>query len=78
MTLQEMADKLGLKSPDSLRRQIGRGVLTAEKVGTGPHAIWLVSEEAYERYVLERRGKRGFAAESHPLHGKGRPRRRDT
>lgn len=66
MTLQEMAARLDLKSPDSLRRQIQRGVLTAEKVGSGPHAIWLVSEGECQRYERERKGKRGFASPDYP------------
>ncbi len=71
MTLKEMAERLKLKSPDSLRMQIRNGVLAAEKVGTGPHAVWLVSEEEFTRYEQERHGKenRGFARPDHPLHG---------
>jgi hypothetical protein len=74
MTLVEMAAKLDVTN-HTLRQQIHRGALKAEKIGAGRHAIWLVSDEEYERYRREHHGKRGFAAESHPLHGKGRPRR---
>ena len=75
MTLREMAERLGLKGPGSLRMQIRNGVLVAEKVGTGPHAVWLVSDEEFTRYEQERHGKgnRGFARDDHPLHGKQGP-----
>lgn len=70
MTLIELAQRLDLTSTDGLRHQILRGVLRAEKVGTGAHAIWLVSEEEADRYAREHRGRLGFASASHPLHGK--------
>lgn len=73
MTLQELAQRLGLTSTDGLRHQIHRGVLRAEKVGAGAHAIWLVSEEEAARYEREHKGRTGFAAPSHPLHGKQGP-----
>lgn len=71
MTLKEMAERLRLKSPDSLRRQIARGILVAEKVGDGPHAVWLVEEPEYERYVKERHGKRGAASPDYIRKPKG-------
>ena len=75
MTLKEMAERLGLKGPGSLRVQIRNGALIGEKVGTGPHAVWLVSEDEFARYEQERHGKgnRGFARPDHPLHGKQGP-----
>lgn len=70
MTLQELAQRLNLTSTDGLRHQIRRGVLSAEKIGTGAHAIWLITEEEADRYAREHRGRQGFASASHPLHGK--------
>jgi hypothetical protein len=73
MTLAELAAHLGLKSVTGLRAQIHRGVLSATRVGTGRHAIWLVAEAEAERYREEHLGKRGFASPTHPLHGKQGP-----
>ncbi len=56
MTLEEMAAVLGLKNPSTLRMQIGRGVLAAERVGK---RAWIVSDEEVERYRAEHLGKRG-------------------
>ena len=70
MTLAELAATLGLKGPDSLRMQIKRGVLQAEKVGSGARALWLIKAEEAERYTREHAGKSGFASPDHPLHGK--------
>jgi len=69
MTLPELAARLGLKSIGSLRAQILRGALQAEKVGRD----WIVSEPEAERYARENRGRRGFANEEHPFHGKQGP-----
>ncbi len=69
MTLPELADRLGLKSVGSLRAQILRGTLVAEKVGRD----WVVSESEAIRYGNEHRGKRGFANADHPMHGKQGP-----
>jgi hypothetical protein len=77
MTRSEIAALLGYKGPDSLRGQIKRGVLHAEKIGTGLRSVWVVPIEEVERYQREHQGKGGFAASDHPLHGKrgdsGRP-----
>lgn len=75
MTLAELANRLGLKSVSGLRTQIHRGVLAATRVGTGPHAIWLVAEGEADRYAREHHGKHGFAAETHPFHGRRPPRK---
>jgi excisionase family DNA binding protein len=56
MTLEEMAAALGLKNPSTLRMQIGRGVIAAERVGK---RAWIVSDEEVERYRREHLGKRG-------------------
>lgn len=69
MTLPELAARLGLKSVGSLRAQILRGTLNAEKVGRD----WVISEAEAVRYEREHRGKRGFANADHPLHGKQGP-----
>ena len=69
MTLPELAARLGLKSIGSLRAQILRGSLQAEKVGRD----WIVSEAEAGRYERENRGRRGFANADHPLHGKQGP-----
>ncbi len=69
MTLPELASRLGLKSIGSLRAQILRGALQAEKVGRD----WIVSDAEAARYERENRGRRGFANERHPLHGKQGP-----
>ncbi len=55
MTVAEAARKLGLSSPGSLRIQIGRGVLKAEKIGRD----WLIADDEIERYRREHLGKRG-------------------
>jgi hypothetical protein len=69
MTLPELASRLGLKSVGSLRAQVLRGALQAEKVGRD----WIVTDAEAARYERENRGRRGFANESHPLHGKQGP-----
>ncbi len=69
MTLPQLASRLGLKSVGSLRAQILRGVLQAEKVGRD----WIVSDAEAARYERENRGRRGFANTDHPLHGKQGP-----
>lgn len=66
MTLAEMAKLLGLSQP-TLRQQIAKGVLSAEKLGRD----WIVSEEDFEKYKRERWGKRGVASPDHPLHREG-------
>ncbi len=65
MTLSEMAKLLGLSQP-TLRQQIAKGVLVAEKMGRD----WVVAEADFETYKRERWGKRGVASPDHPLHGK--------
>jgi hypothetical protein len=53
VTLVELAARLGLKGVSGLRTQIHRGVLRAERVGSGQHAVWLVPEEEAARYERE-------------------------
>lgn len=82
MDLQNAAARLGLKSADGLRRQAIKGVLRAEKVGTGRHGVWMVHEDEVERYRREHLGQRtGFHDPRHPLYGKrggGGRRKRDV
>jgi len=52
MTVEELATLLGLKSTGSLRMQIRRGVLHAERVGK---RTWLISDEEAKRYAEENR-----------------------
>lgn len=72
LTLREAAERLGL-SPQTLYLQVRRGRLAATKKGRE----YLVLGSEVERYRDEVQGKSGFAAPSHPLHGKrgggGRP-----
>lgn len=70
MTLAEMAALLEMSQP-TLRQQIKKGVLTAEKVGTGTHSIWMVTEEEVERYRREHHGKRGYASPRYQRKPKG-------
>lgn len=63
MNLRELAEYLGIASTSSLRVQIRRGVLKADKVGP---RMYLVSDEEAERYRAEHRA------------GEGKPGRRAT
>jgi len=65
MTLQELADYLGVASTSSLRAQIRRGALQATRVGA---RTWLVSAEEARRYKEENRAGEGR---------RGRPSRRE-
>jgi hypothetical protein len=56
MTLEELAERLGLKSTGSLRVQIQRGSLRAERVGK---RTFVVSDEEAERYARDHAGKPG-------------------
>lgn len=68
LTLKEAAEMIGL-SPQTLYLQVRRGKLTATKKGRE----YLVLKSEIERYDREVKGKSGFAAPSHPLHGKQGP-----
>lgn len=54
-TVAEVAAKLGLKSAGSVRVQIGRGALKAEKHGRD----WFIHKDELTRYANENKGKRG-------------------
>lgn len=56
LTLDELAAFLGVKSTGSLRSQIRRGVLIAERVG---QRTWIVSEEEAQRYQTAHRAGEG-------------------
>jgi excisionase family DNA binding protein len=64
LTVTQAARRLGLHR-DTLLRQITRGVLRANRLGS----IWVVTGAEVERYRREHRGKHGFASPDHPLHG---------
>ncbi len=68
LTLTEAADRLGVAT-STLRHQIARGSLVAIRLG----GRYVVEVGEVERYQEERKGKHGFAAESHPMHGKQGP-----
>jgi hypothetical protein len=55
VTLEELAQRLGLKSSGGLRTQIKRGVLKATRAGHN----WFIAQEEAERYQREHAGKRG-------------------
>jgi hypothetical protein len=55
VTLEQLAQRLGLKSSGALRTQIQRGVLHAVRAGHN----WFVTEEEAERYQRDHAGKKG-------------------
>jgi len=56
MTLEELAERLGLKSTGSLRVQIQRGSLRADRIGK---RTFIISEDEAARYEREHKGKPG-------------------
>ncbi len=56
LTLEQLAEFLGVKSTGSLRVQIQRGAINAERIGK---RTFLVSVEEAERYKRERRAGPG-------------------
>ncbi len=56
MNLKELAEYLGVKSVGSLRTQIARGALKADRVS---ERLYLVSEEEAKRYKDEHRAGEG-------------------
>lgn len=67
MTLTTLAQHLGITAA-TLRQQIARGVLHAEKSGRD----WFVTEEEAARYERDHAGKPGAASPRHPKKGLGR------
>jgi len=78
MNVTEAADALGIQ-PGAVRDAIARGRLTAIRKGGGEQraGFLLIERSEIERYRQEHLGKRGVAHPSHPLYGKGRPRKKD-
>ena len=66
MTLAQMAEHLGITAA-TLRQQVARGVLHAEKSGRD----WFVTEEEAARYECDYAGKPGAASPRHPKQGLG-------
>ncbi len=64
LTVTQAAGRLGLHR-DTLLRQIAKGVLRAERLGS----IWVVTGAEVERYRHAHLGKHGFASPDHPCHG---------
>lgn len=68
LTLSQAAERLGVRR-QTLAEQAKKGVLQTTLAG---HA-YLVTASEVERYRQKHLGKHGFAAETHPLHGKQGP-----
>ncbi len=68
LTITQAADRIGV-SPDTLQSQIRRGKIAAERFGRQ----WMIKANELQRYHEEVQGKQGFAASTHPLHGKQGP-----
>ncbi len=75
LTVNQAAERIGV-SVTTLYSQIQHGKIQARRFGRQ----WMLTASEVRRYIDEVRGKRGFAATSHPLHGKqgpGHRRRKD-
>jgi len=68
LTITQAAERIGV-SPDTLQSQIRRGKIAAERFGRQ----WMIKGNELQRYREEVQGKHGFAALTHPLHGKQGP-----
>ncbi len=79
MNVSEVAEALGI-TPGSVRNAVANGKMTAiRKGGGGQRAGFLLIERTeMERYKRDHLGKRGLGSPSHPLFGKGRPRKGDS
>jgi len=77
MNVSEVAEELGIK-PGTVRDAIARGRLNAIRKGGGTEraGFLLIERTEVERYRAEHLGKRGVGSPSHPLYGKGRPRKK--
>jgi excisionase family DNA binding protein len=75
LTLKQASERIGV-SVTTQQQQAKKGVLRAHLMGK----TWLVTATEIARYEREHKGRTGFAAESHPLHGKrgGGGRRKKT
>jgi excisionase family DNA binding protein len=65
LTVPAAAARIGV-NPNTLRTQIKRGVINAEKIG----GVYLITATELRRYDEVRTRPRGFARADHPLHGK--------
>jgi len=72
LTISQAAERIGI-SPITLRLQVRRGKVTAERFGRQ----WVIHAAEVERYRRDVQGKPGFAAETHPYHGQRPPRKGD-
>lgn len=74
LTLSQAAERLGV-TRSTLAQQAKKGILHATLAGK----VYLVTAKEIERYARDVKGRTGFAAKSHPLHGKrgggGRPKK---
>ncbi len=70
LTLKQAAERLEM-SAGTLRLQVRAGKIAATLAGK----TYLVTASAVERYRVEHRGKHGFAAKTHPFHGRRPPRK---
>ncbi len=70
LTLTQAAERLGV-TRNTLAQQAKKGVLHATLAGK----VYLVTASELERYRREVQGKTGFAAATHPYHGKRPPRK---
>jgi len=77
MNVTEAAQDLGI-TPGAIRRAISDGKLKAIRKGGGQEraGFLLIERTEIERYRNEHLGKRGLGSPSHPLYGKGRPRKK--
>ncbi len=66
--LKEAAARIGV-SHDTLIKQANRGVLRASRIGRQ----WVVTASALAEYERDHKGRHGFAAGTHPMHGKQGP-----
>ncbi len=77
LSLQQAAERIGVGA-HTLSQQAKKGVLRAVLIG---HS-YVVTASELDRYRREHRGRQGFAARTHPLHGKrgggGRPKKGET
>jgi excisionase family DNA binding protein len=71
LTIAQAAERIGVSS-NTLYSQIQREKIQARRFGRQ----WMLTAGEVRRYIEETRGKQGFAAPSHPLHGRGGPGRR--
>lgn len=64
LTINQAAERIGV-SVQTIYSQIQRGKIEARRFGRQ----WMLTADEVRRYIEEIRGKQGFAAASHPMHG---------